>query len=547
MEENKTRLIATTVIVVCMIIYVILGVVKYAEHVFNEITKDDYSFLENFQSTKEFKIISSNENKDIEPIITEIAEKEGIELKIDYAGTLEIMELLNSGEEYDAVWASDSIWLYMLNDEVKVSESKTTSINPVIFAIKESKARELGFTDKDIYTIDIMNAINNGELKFTMSNPTQTNAGATAYLGLLSTIAGNPEVLTEQHMNDPNIKEQLRTLFSAVERSSGSDDFLEELVINGEYEAVVTYESSIININKELESQNKETLYALYPIDGVSISDSPFAYIDNGDDSKKEEFLKIRDYILSAEGQEKLAELGRRTWFGGINKNVDEDVFNPEWGINTTRYIVPINFPNTKIIQEALSLYQNELRKPIHAVFCLDYSGSMSGDGYKQLTSAMKYILNEESAKKDLIQFTEKDKITVIPFSTYVIDTWHANNGVETDKLLENILNLEPTGSTNIYDAATTALKELINEDLNYDVTVILMTDGLSNMGSEEEFRDYYISKEVSGKRHIPIYSIMFGNAYEEELQEIADLTNARIFDGKKDLLRAFKMVRGYN
>mgnify|MGYP003291624010 CR=1 FL=1 len=146
---------------------------------------------------------------------------------------------------------------------------------------------------------------------------------------------------------------------------------------------------------------------------------------------------KIRDYILSAEGQYLLAQTGRRTWFGGVNKNANKDLFNPEWGIDTSKYIVPIKFPNTKIIQDALGLYQAELRKPVHTVFCLDYSGSMSGDGYKQLTSAMKYILNEESAKKDLIQFTEKDKITVIPFSTNVLNIWQVTDGTNTEELLK--------------------------------------------------------------------------------------------------------------
>ena len=223
-----------------------------------------------------------------------------------------------------------------------------------------------------------------------MSNPTQTNTGATAYLGLLSTLAGNPEVLKESHLNNDEIKQELISLFSGLERSSGSEEFLEEMFLNGSYEAVVTYESSIININKKLESQNKETLYALYPIDGVSISDSPIAYIDNANDSKKENFLKLRDYLLSSEGQKLLEKEGRRTWFGGINENADKTVFNPKWGIDTTKYIVPIKFPNTKIIQEALSLYQAELRKPVHAVFCLDYSGSMNGEGYSQL--ALRHI-----------------------------------------------------------------------------------------------------------------------------------------------------------
>ena len=39
----------------------------------------------------------------------------------------------------------------------------------------------------------------------------------------------------------------------------------------------------------------------------------------------------------------------------------------------------------------------------------------------------------------------------------------------------------------------------------------------------------------------------MFGSAFEDELQDIADLTNGKVFDGKTDLLKAFKEVRGYN
>ena len=45
----------------------------------------------------------------------------------------------------------------------------------------------------------------------------------------------------------------------------------------------------------------------------------------------------------------------------------------------------------------------------------------------------------------------------------------------------------------------------------------------------------------------VPFYSIMFGSAFEDELQDIADLANGKVFDGKTDLLKAFKEVRGYN
>ena len=55
------------------------------------------------------------------------------------------MDKLNSGEKYDAVWTANSIWLYMLDSDVKVSNSKYTSVNPIVFGIKKSKAKVVRF------------------------------------------------------------------------------------------------------------------------------------------------------------------------------------------------------------------------------------------------------------------------------------------------------------------------------------------------------------------------------------------------------------------
>ena len=377
-----------------------------------------------------------------------------------------------------------------------------------------------------------------------MSNPTQTNTGASAYLGFLATLAGNPEVLKEEHLNQETLKNDLVSLFSGVERSSGSDEFLEEMFLNGNYESVVSYESTIININKQLENNDKEPLYLLYPVDGVSISDSPFAYIKGENPAKRETFLKLQDYILSEEGQSKLAETGRRTWFGGITDKANPAVFNPNWGINTEKYIVPIKYPSVTVIRQALNLYQSELRKPQHIIFGLDYSGSMQGTGHRQLVDAMKYILDKDQASKDLLQFTEKDKITVIPFNRKVIEVWQVKNGENTDTLVKNIENLVPNGSTNIYDTAIQGLNILAQEDFGiYNVSIIIMTDGQSNVGTFESFAQRYDNIGLD----IPVYSILFGEAYERELRDIASKTNGKVFDGKNNLLEAFKEVRGYN
>ena len=402
---------------------------------------------------------------------------------------------------------------------------------------------EYAYADKTIKTQDIVDAISSGKLKFSMSNPTSTNSGASAYLGFLYTLAGNPEVLKKENLQDENVSKKLTTLFTGLERSSGSEEFLEQLFFNGNYDAVVTYESSIININKKLQQDGKETLYAIYPVDGVSISDSPFAYIDNKDEKAKEIFLDIQSYILSNEGQKLLQEKGRRTWYGGINSNVDKNVFNPDWGIDTTKYISPVKYPSTEVIKLALNLYQTELRKPVHVVFCLDYSGSMSGTGYSELINAMEYILSDEAAN-DFLQFSEKDKIDVIPFNRTVLKPYVAKNGADTEGMLEYIKSISPTATTALFPATAKALARLKDEDFNkYNVSIVAMTDGIANVGSFAQLKSAY--KSIG--KEIPIYSIMFGNAMESELQDMATLSNGKVFDGKKDLKKAFKEVRGYN
>ena len=156
----------------------------------------------------------------------------------------------------------------------------------------------------------------------------------------------------------------------------------------------------------------------------------------------------------------------------------------------------------------------------------------------------MEYILDKEKASKDFLQFTDKDKITVIPFSSSVIDVWTCENGNDTERLIYDIKELDPHGGTNLYDTSIKALEELKTEDLiHYNVSIILMTDGLSNNGTYSELSRKYRNLGLD----IPIYSIMFGDADATELEDIAELTNAKVFDGRVDLLKAFKEVRGYN
>lgn len=501
--------------------------------------KDSYTY-----SDSVFSLISSSENEVFHDKILEFAKKKNINIHIEYEDTLKITRRLNQGEKFDAVWLSNSIWMYAVDTNVvKITDTKSTSINPIVFGIRKSKADELGFVGKEIYTEDLVKTVQEGKLKFSMSNPITTNSGASAYLGILATLAGNPEVLTQDMLEDEELKDSLKSFFSGVERSTGAEDYLEEMFVNGDYEAVFTYESSIININQKLESNGKEILYALYPVDGVSISDSPIGFIDQKNDQKKEQYGELVTFLLSDDGQSLLADYGRRTWYGGVTSQANVEIFNPNWGIDTTRYISPLKYPSTSVIRKALALYQSALRKPVHVVFCLDYSGSMWGDGNGQLVDAMDYILTER-AEVDLLQFTGEDIVEVVPFANEANQVWSAHSEEELESLNFKIRDKSPSGGTALYPAAEKALSLLKDEDRSkYNTSVIVMTDGQGNIGKFSDLKRYYKKYNLD----IPIYSIQFASASRDQLEEMSELSNGKVFDGTTSLIDAFMEVRGYN
>ena len=81
------------------------------------------------------------------------------------------------------------------------------------------------------------------------------------------------------------------------------------------------------------------------------------------------------------------------------------------------------------------------------------------------------------------------------------------------------------------------------NYDLSqYTPAIILLTDGVSD-GSIDAFQTAY---EAFGA-DVPVFSIMFGSADPTQLEELAELTHARVFDGREDLIGAFRSVKGYN
>ena len=379
-----------------------------------------------------------------------------------------------------------------------------------------------------------------------MTSATQPNSGASAYIGFLYALTGKTSALTSDDLDSPVLKEKISSLFLGIDRSSGSSDWLKDMFLAGNYDAMVNYESLIISADKELVSQGREPLYAVYPYDGLTVADSPLAYADHGDKDKEKAFLAVQEYLLSDDVQEKIRQTGRRTEFTEDYSQYG-DTFNADWGIDTEKILSPITMPSEETLMKALNLYQTAFRKPSLNIYCLDFSGSMSGEGNLQLVEAMEQLLIREYAEKNLLQAAEDEVNIIVTFDGDVrsIYTAEGDDDAVLEELFHSIAAEEPGGGTDMYTAASEGIKYAVQ---NYNISdfcpaVIIMSDGASRTDS----REYFIDEYNSCGYDIPVFSIMFGEAEDSQLNELAELTNARVFDGRTDLTGAFRSVKGYN
>ena len=498
-------------------------------------------------------VLSGSENKTLEPLIQDFARQHDVSIQMNYSGSVEIMRDLQSGNvAADAVWPANSFWISLGDTRHQVKQARSIMRTPVVFGVKKSVATRLGWVGKPVTVEQILRAAESGKLRYMMTSATQSNSGASAYLGYLSAFAGRPETLTQRNLSDPQVQGKIKRILGTVNRSSGSSGWLKDLFLANydKYDAMVNYEAVIIETDQQLVAQGKEPLYVVYPEDGLALADSPLGYVDKGDAAKAKLFGDLQQYLLSGAAQARILAQGRRVGLLGLTiSHPDTAVFNPAWGINTRRVLSPIRFPGPAVVAHALDLYQTTFRKPSLTVYCVDFSGSMASNGGEQgVKSAMHLLLDQDKARGLLLQASPNDVTIVVPFNNHPFSPLNVtgNDPAALHQLAAQVDGLQADGGTDIYSPVMQSL-DMLKRNGNLDKyfpAVILMTDGQSNTGAT--FNDLRAYLAQSGMQ-VPVYAISFGDADTNQLNQITDLTSGKLFDGSHDLVAAFREAKGYN
>jgi Ca-activated chloride channel family protein len=497
----------------------------------------------------QFHIVAGSEQKTMEPVLLEFCKSKHVDCHIDYKGSLDIGLMVqgDGAADVDAVWPASSLWMELYDTHRRVKDLKSIDTTPVILGVRMSKARELGWVGKPVRMDDVLKAVQAGKLTFLMTSATQSNSGAAAYLAMLASSFGPGGSLDPKALDDEAAKAKVKALLQGVARSSGSSGWLKDLYLDTAkaghpYDGMWNYEAVLKETNDALRSQGGELLYAVYPADGSAYADAPLGYVDHGQPKATKDFFDaLQAHLLSAEVQAKIAADGRRTAPGSGAKPARPE---PDWNFDPSRVVPSIALPEPEVIGRALSLYQETLRRPSLTAICLDFSGSMQGKGESQLKAAMQTLMTPEEARRGLIQWTPQDKIFVIPFDAGVRQVFSGDGTPASQAaLLQDVLGQSASGGTDMYACAEQAFAAIqpYLADKRYLPAVVIMTDGRSDQHGDFE------SQWRSQGHEVPIFGVTFGDADKSQLDTVAQMTRARVFDGGKDLTEAFRSVRGYN
>lgn len=508
--------------------------------------------------TPDLHIVSGSENKSLQPIIEAWANKQDANIQITYQGSVDISRLLQQGShtEFDAVWPANHLWIELGDEQKVVKHEKSIMRSPVVLGIKKNIASQLNWANsQDVSIQDILDASEQQRFRLAMTSATQSNSGASAYFGFLYAMANYPDTLTSSDLNDPDVQQQVKTLLSNVNRSSGSSGWLKEAFAlhPDRFDAMFNYEAMLIEANQTLVAEGKQPLCAIYPKDGLMVADSPLGLIDKKDPKKEQLFLALQTYLLSKPVQQQIENTGRRTGLLGIGvSNTDKTIWNPDWCIDTQRNIASIPTPEQRVIQQALNLYQTDLRKPSLTVWVLDVSGSMQGTGMADLKRAMTTLLDSEQAKTHLLQAGKNDITYIIPFSNDVEAIWKVtgNSLLEQTQALQKVNQLQAGGGTDLYIALKTALETLkpyydSGTLWDYLPAVVAMTDGRSTDENQPLFEQ--TKSALPFAMDIPIHAIAFGKANPSQLQTLTEESVGRFFDSHGNLPKTLRKAKGYN
>jgi Ca-activated chloride channel family protein len=479
-------------------------------------------------SSNGISIIAGSEIQNIEPIINMASKELGFPINIKYSGTIEGVEAIKSTNDYDVAWFGNSKYFYDTPESAKkIRSSEKIMLSPVIVGVKPESYTKYKLESKKEYTwSDISKWVSEKKMTFAMSDPSVSNTGYVALMGVVYSTTNKGENINVKDVN----KNVLQDFFKGQKVTGKSSNWIMEQFNKSDIDFVINYESVILN--------NASKLMPIYPKEGIITADYQMILV-NG--QKEDNFRKLANYLKQESIQNQLLNNFKY-------RSVNSDVMKKQNIFDETKLLIEMPFnPSMDVSTAILDSYFNIYKKPSKFAFVVDTSGSMQGSREMKLKSAIEDLTKGTISKYANIR--DREEVLVIPFSDSAYDLVKFNS-TTTSEMSSYIKSLRMDGGTSMFSSVAAAMLELkrdkkVNGD-KYHYSVIVFTDGVSNTGMRgNEFESWYENQHFENGE-IRVFAIVFGEADMNQLNLLTKVTGGQVFDGQTSLTKAFKDIRSY-
>jgi Ca-activated chloride channel homolog len=488
------------------------------------------------------RVLASSELADMQPILDELRDQTGIELQMDYRGTVDAANALTPGQyQHDVAWLSSDRYFQLKLNKAGYTGPRplATSImlSPVAVGMKPAVADVLrrAAPDHQISWADLADSAASGSLRFAMADPRSSGSGLAALVGVATAAAGTGGVLRVEDVTC----DRLRGLFAGhVLTAATSRQLVDEFVARqDDVDAVINYESVLLSLNAS--GRLSEDLDVVYPRDGIIESDYPILLLDP---AQRATYDTAVAWLKTPTVQKEIMD---QTLRRPLEPSVSRDP-RLRAGIGNALY-----FPDQQeVVDKLLADYADpSLRTPDRAIFVLDYSGSMKGERIAALRDTFAGLSGaDRSANGRFYRFYRGETFTVIRFGGQILDQHDFTvNGQDDLNALQAYLATDSfDDSTAIWSALDHAYgtaATFIRENAAQRVAIVLMSDGENNAGIG--LADF-LARQPSRPSSVPTFAISYGEANRAELDQVARATGGFMVDANAvSLLRAFEEIRG--
>ncbi len=462
--------------------------------------------------------------------------------------------------EVQAIVPDSSVWLDVLDrtyaERVTTEEgvgsqagiaSEVTrwAVSPVVIAMWEETAREMGWPNQPIGWSDLLDrAQSDPDFKWSHA-ATNSASGLLATLAEFYAGAGVTRGLTEDMARSQAVTEYVGAIEQTV-RFYGEGEWavIQRVLNEGSdfLDAFVVQEQLVIYFNQQPERTGQ--LVAIYPAEGTLWEDHPLALIESSalTSLQRDTYRAFRQHLTSAPVQQHVLEAGYRPADLSIPIDGPDSPINAANGADPAEPQTTLQVPPPSVVQVVRDVWWLTKRHT-NVYLVVDTSGSMAGEKLAQTKEALLTFIDQIKG--------DTERVGLITFASSVYEVEDLDElGVNRTRLLSRVGELDASGDTALLDAVAEAHGRLqYLNDAERINAIVVMTDGREN--NSYTTLDHLVRQVEDGNRTgvpVVIFSIAYGSDADMwTLEQISDASGGQVRAGDLETIRGlYKILSTY-